>query len=93
MTDEQRRYTMKSGITLLYGMLFMFSLSISAAEADLLTVSSLFTQMDIDKDGLINRNEINKRSLLADEFETVDRNRDGSLDQIEFEIFIAQANM
>ncbi|MDH3325914.1 MAG: hypothetical protein OEM38_04260 [Gammaproteobacteria bacterium] len=62
-------------------------------KANLLTVSSLFSQMDSDKDGVIRPFEINKQSLLSNEFNEVDRNRDGVLDSTEFEVFIAKADI
>lgn len=71
----------------------VFSMPLHAGDANLLTVSSLFTQMDSDKDGVIKPNEINKQSILSNEFQTVDSNNDGSLDPTEFEIFIAKADI
>ena len=69
------------------------SASILAAETGLLSVSSLFTQMDIDKDGVIKPDEVNKQSMLSNEFSRVDQNSDGSLDPKEFEIFIAKVGI
>ncbi|MDH5257789.1 MAG: hypothetical protein OEX07_07265 [Gammaproteobacteria bacterium] len=70
-----------------------FSMPLYAGEANLLTVSSLFSQMDSDKDGVIKPNEINRQSVLSTEFTRVDRNSDGVLDPNEFEIFIAKADI
>ena len=69
------------------------SAPILAAETGLLSVSSLFTQMDIDKDGVIKPDEVNKQSMLSNEFSRVDQNSDGSLDPKEFEIFIAKVGI
>ncbi len=69
------------------------STPVYAAEPDLLTASSLFTQMDSDKDGVIKPNEINKQSILSSEFAEVDSNSDGALDLVEFEIFIAKVDI
>ena len=70
-----------------------FSMPLYAGETNLLTVSSLFSQMDSDKDGVIKPNEINRQSVLSTEFTRVDRNSDGALDPNEFEIFIAKADI
>ena len=64
-----------------------------ANEPNLLEVSSLFTQMDSDNDGVLKPDEINKQSMLSNEFKSVDSNRDGALDPNEFEIFIAKADI
>ena len=61
--------------------------------AELLPVSSLFSEMDVNKDGVINRQEINKRSLLATEFDKIDKNQDDSLDFREFEYFVVSINI
>lgn len=55
--------------------------------------SSLFFRMDTNKDGLISKHEINKKSLLAIEFKNFDKNQDGNLDPREFEFFIMTANL
>jgi len=73
--------------------LTLCSAALYAGETNLLTISSLFAQMDSDKDGVIKRNEINKHSLLSNEFNNVDKNRDGALDPREFEIFIVKADI
>jgi len=78
-------------LTLMINMTFMFPAY--ATHADLLPPSTLFEQMDRDKDGYINRNEINKQSLLANEFDSVDKNNDGNLDSGEFEFFIAVVDL
>lgn len=62
-------------------------------QAEVLPVSNLFLQMDINKDGKINLEEVNKRSLLAKEFEKFDKNQDGNLDSFEFEFFVATFNI
>jgi len=61
--------------------------------AELFPVSSIFSEMDANKDGLINRQEINKKSLLATEFDKVDKNKDDSLDFREFEYFVVSVNI
>ena len=71
----------------------LFSTPLYANDAQFLTVSSLFTQMDSDKDGVIKPDEINKQSMLSSEFKNVDRNKDGSLDPGEFEVFIVKADI
>ena len=72
---------------------FSVPLCAHSTDSNLLTVSSLFSQMDSDRDGAIRPNEINKQSLLSNEFGQVDKNRNGSLDPEEFEIFIIQADI
>lgn len=67
--------------------------SLYTADAEYLTVSSLFRQMDSDKNGRIDPSEINKQSVLSHQFSTVDQNSNGSLDAREFEIFIAQVDI
>jgi len=81
----------KKVISLFLAMAFL--LPLSAVNAELLPIDSLFKQMDQDKDGYINRKEINKQSLLASEFDKVDKNQDGNLDDKEFEYFIAVADL
>jgi len=81
----------KKVISLLLAMILL--LPISAVNAELLPIKSLFKQMDQDKDGYINRKEINKQSLLANEFDNVDKNKDGNLDNKEFEYFIAVVDL
>ena len=49
--------------------------------------------MDIDKDGMIEPDEVNKQSMLSNEFSRVDKNSDGALDPKEFEIFIAKVGI
>jgi len=73
--------------------LMSLSLINTAVSADLFPLSSLFSQMDLNKDGLINRAEINKKSLLGKEFDNFDKNQDGNLDPSEFEFFIVTANI
>ena len=68
-------------------------IAFSSANADLMPIESLFKQMDQDKDGYIERNEINKQSLLATQFDKADKNKDGNLDNREFEVFIASADI
>jgi len=63
------------------------------AHAELLPVSSIFSEMDTNKDGVIDRQEINKRSILAAEFDKVDKNQDNSLDFREFEYFVVSVNI
>jgi len=65
----------------------------SISQADLLPASMMFSQMDRNEDGKINRKEINKQSLLAQEFDKVDRNQDGNLDKKEFEYFIVSIDL
>jgi len=80
-----------------YGLLLLLtglcSIPLHATQGDFLTASSLFTQMDADKDGVIKPDEINKQSMLSNEFNNVDRNSDGVLDPLEFEIFIVKTNI
>lgn len=64
-----------------------------SARAELLPVSSIFSEMDTNKDGVINRQEINKKSLLASEFDNIDKNQDNSLDFSEFEYFVVSINI
>jgi len=71
----------------------LFSTPLYANESNLLTVSSLFTQMDRNKDGVIRPSEVNKQSMLSNEFASVDKNSDGMLDPKEFEIFIATVDI
>lgn len=71
----------------------VFILPAYAIHAELLPAATLFEQMDTDKDGFINRSEINKQSLLANEFDSVDKNKDGNLDSGEFEFFIALVDL
>ncbi len=81
----------KKNISLLLATAFLIPLS--SVNAELLPIDSLFKQMDQDNDGYINRKEINKQSLLANEFDKVDKNKDGNLDNKEFEYFIAVADL
>jgi len=84
---------MRSWYLFLVIVLSSMSFQLHASESNLLTVSSLFSQMDSDKDGVIKPNEINKQSMLSNEFTRVDRNSNGSLDPKEFEIFIVIADI
>jgi len=63
------------------------------AHAEFLPVSSLFSEMDVNKDGVINRQEINKNSMLAIEFDKIDKNQDDGLDFSEFEYFVVSVNI
>lgn len=70
-----------------------FSLPLFSAQAELLPAREMFVQMDQNNDGFINRKEINKQSMLAVEFDNVDKNKDGNLDDKEFEYFIAVVDL
>ena len=73
--------------------LISFALIVLPAQAELIPVSSIFTEMDANKNGVIDRKEINKKSILANEFDKVDKNKDNILDYNEFEFFIASVNI
>jgi len=62
-------------------------------QAELLPVSSIFSEMDANKDGVINRQEVNKKSMLAKEFDKIDKNQDDGLDFREFEYFVVSVNI
>lgn len=64
-----------------------------SAQAELLPVSAIFSEMDVNKDGVINRQEVNKRSVLATEFDKIDKNQDDGLDFKEFEYFVVSVNI
>jgi len=81
----------KKTVSLILAVLFL--LPFATTQAELLPIESLFKQMDQNKDGYINRKEINKQSLLANQFDSVDKNKDGNLDNSEFEYFIAAADL
>ena len=68
-------------------------LPLFSVHAELLPAREMFVQMDQNNDGFINRKEINKQSMLAMEFDNVDKNKDGNLDNKEFEYFIAVVDL
>ena len=78
---------------IILGILISFSILITTAQAELIPVTSIFSEMDVNKDGVIDRQEINKKSILANEFDKVDKNNDNNLDFNEFEHFIVSVNI
>ena len=78
---------------IILSILISFSVLITTAHAELIPVTSIFSEMDVNKDGVINRQEINKKSILANEFDKVDKNNDDNLDFNEFEHFIVSVNI
>lgn len=68
-------------------------LPVFSVHGELLPAHKMFVQMDQNNDGFINRKEINKQSMLAVEFDNVDKNKDGNLDDKEFEYFIAVVDL
>ena len=70
-----------------------FVFIILPVHAELIPVTSIFTEMDANKNGVIDRKEINKKSILANEFDKVDKNNDDNLDFTEFEHFIVSVNI
>ncbi|HFE38220.1 MAG TPA: hypothetical protein ENK06_07360 [Gammaproteobacteria bacterium] len=91
----QKKITNKNVLSMLLSAVCLITTSFSAYGEKLPKTSedSLFVKMDINKNGLIEPSEIYKKSLLATEFDNVDKNQDGSLDQREFEVFILLANI
>ena len=79
--------------TTILSTLISFALIVLPVQAELIPVSSIFTEMDANKNGVIDRQEINKKSILANEFDKVDKNKDNNLDYNEFEFFIASVNI
>ena len=61
--------------------------------ADTLESNTLFIKMDTDNDGYINRNEINRNSLLSIEFDKVDKDNDGNLNPQEFENYLVSIDL
>ena len=84
---------MRTHLTHILLLITLYGAPLYASDSNLLAVSSLFVQMDSDKDGVIKPNEINKQSMLSNEFKNVDSNRDGALDPVEFEVFIAKVDI
>ena len=77
----------------LTGAIISLALIAAPTQADLLPVSSIFSELDANKDGVINRQEINQKSLLATEFDKIDKNQDDGLDFHEFEYFVVSINI
>ncbi len=51
--------------------------------------SDHFTKLDKDKDSMVSKDEAKKNKELAKQFDSLDTNKDGKLDQAEFSAFEA----
>jgi hypothetical protein len=67
----------------LVSLVLIFSGVAVAAEED------LYTRLDVDKDGTINKKEASSNPLLTEKWGELDVNADGMLDQAEFAKFEA----
>jgi hypothetical protein len=65
----------------LVALVIIFSGAAVAAE------QSLYTKIDTDKDGTINKKEASSYPILTEKWKELDANADGTLDQAEFAKF------